>query len=367
MARKPVDNALDALDNAYKHFFRRWKLFTLGLLKKSKVGYPRFKRRGKSRDSFAIQDQSFRAEPRAIKLGKIGMVRTHQYVLPVPLTGRPSPKSTRYLQGRVLRLVVSRRNDRWFCAIMVERERPAPEVRTKGRVVGVDLGLSHVITTSSDEVFAPSPQIDRKLKKLRRLQRSLERREPGSNGHAKQMIKIGALHSKVSDTRAHYLHRVANHLVENYDTIVIEGYDVQDLGLRSGPTRGQRGSAGVRRKIMQSGLGELRRLVEYKSAWNGVDVCVVNGKTDQTCSKCSYINKHMRVRRDSKFSCEQCGHTSTRQKNTAEYLARIGRGELPPPEFLDLGPESRHGQSNLKSRETESSAVEAKSTRKTGR
>jgi len=342
LMRNTVTYALDAVDDAFKNFFRRLKL---GI---KPYGFPRFKKKGDCRDSFTIQDQSFRAEPRAIKLGKMGMIATHEYIVPTPTVRRKivarqrmisgyavtehvsetvgNPGQTRYLTGRVLRIVVSRQNNKWFAAIMVERERLAPPLRPKN-VIGVDMGTSRMITTSEGERFPASPELDRLAKRLRKLQRSQERKDPTSKNYAKQAVEIAAMQRKVADRRNHYIHGLANHLVDNYSVVVMENFDVRELAKRSGPTRGKRGAAIARRRIMQSGFGELRRVVAYKARWRGAKLTLVSGRTDQTCAACLVANEAMRERTDSKFSCPSCGHKTTRQDNTAQLLARVGRGE----------------------------------------
>lgn len=318
LVRNTVTYALDAVDDAYKHFFRRVR-------EGGVPGHPRFKAKGKCRDSFTVQDQSFRAEPRAIKIAKIGMVKTHQYVLPSPRSDQPNPSNTRYLQGRVLRIVVSRHADRWYASIMVERERPDPPAPT-GDVVGIDLGISHAITTSAGHTLAPTHMLARREKRLKKLQRSHARQENGSKNKAARTTEIARMHKAVVDARADHLHKATRQLVADHGTVVVEGYDVRSLGRRDGPTRGHAGASQKRRRIMQTGLGELRRQLEYKGKWHGAHVVVTEPTlaTDQTCSRCGCVNEHMKLRTDSRFSCIGCGHTDTRQRNTAELLAQIG-------------------------------------------
>lgn len=321
LVRNTVTFALDAVDDAYKNFFRRVR-------EGGVPGHPRFKAKGKCRDSFTVQDQSFRAQPRAIKIAKIGMVKTHQYVLPVPQSGRLNHGNTRYLRGRVLRIVVSRHADRWYASIMVEREREDPPPAS-GDVIGVDLGIAHVATTSQGERFQPTHMLARREKRMKKLQRSHARQQNGSKNKAARTTQIACLHKAVVNARADHLHKTSRALVAKHGTIVVEGYNVRSLGERKDPTRGQPSASDKRRRIMQTGMGELRRQLEYKGKWHGAEISVTdpNFASDQTCSRCGTTNEHMKARADSRFSCTACGHTDTRQRNTADLLARIGRGE----------------------------------------
>lgn len=365
LQRNTVTYALTAVDDAFKAFFRRVKNCT------PPYGFPRFKKKGDCRDSFTLQDQSFLAEPRAIRLGKIGMVRTCQYVLPTPTVrsvGRSQPQS-HWLRGRVLRIVVSRQADRWYASLMVERERADPEL-VQGDCVGIDLGINHAATISDGRVLEPSqvsqPALVRGardpdngmsravqlLRRLAHLERIKSKKLPGSKQRQRVVDKIARLQKHIADARGNHLHNASKLVSTTASVVVTEGYNVRELGMRTGPTRGQANASDTRRRMMTTGLGELRRQFEYKSKWYGsrFEKTDPHYPSDMTCSVCGHVNEHMRERSDSRFDCKNCGHASSRQMNTAGLLARIGRGEpfsaapvAPVPQQSSLGRKSRRG------------------------
>ena len=64
-------------------------------------------------------------------------------------------------------------------SVQVEQAREAPT--TSGPIVGVDLGVK-TLATLSDGTVLPNPRhLKRRLKKLKRLQKAVTRKQKGSN------------------------------------------------------------------------------------------------------------------------------------------------------------------------------------------
>jgi putative transposase len=158
-------SALTDLNIAFERFFKglngegpRW-------------GYPKFKRKGE-RDSARIYEVTL--EERHLRIPNIGRVRLQE------------TRTEHGFQGRVLSATISRRADRWFVSLCVEREReivlPRPVLKPRD-VVGVDLGLAAAAVTHDGEgtrVVAPKQALRTNLAKLRRLDRQLARKQRGS-------------------------------------------------------------------------------------------------------------------------------------------------------------------------------------------
>lgn len=362
LCRRAVEQSLKAVDFAFANFFRRLREDI------RPYGYPKFKKKGECRDSFSLQVQNFwdHVQPWAFKLDKIGMLRTQEQLVPTPdvvvmrgerrmvpanqiLTfpdGSPRPfvpeTKHRWIRGVINKVAISRHADKWYAAIMVTRAQPIPEP-VHGPVVGVDLGLAHVVTVSDGRQFAPSDHLERQLKRLRRLQRKAQRQydakanasDPDSGERKKQLAKVSKLHKHVADCRERMLHDVTTTLATQHRTVVTEGFDVRALGEKKGPTRRKKGARVRRRRIMSSGLGEIRRMLDYKSRWYGSSHLSFEGVTDQMCSVCGHVNEHMKGELSPKFNCVSCGHRDLRQKNTADLLERVGRGDPPQKEAAE--------------------------------
>ncbi len=331
LIRSVVTYALAAADDAYKNFFRR-------LIEKKKsgkgYGFPRFKKRGRCRDAFTLQEQSFRADPRKIKLAKIGMVRVKQYVHPTADAKGAACLASgkhRYLEGRVLRIIVSRVADRWFATLMVERNRPDP-LPVRGPVIGVDFGTRRRITTSDGGEEAAGRHLERKIDRLAHLQRLLQRKLDGeikgTKRREKMQMKIARLHKEIADARRDALHKISHRLATTSSTVVVEGFAIDKL-VRSigdpqdGATRSRRRwksfrKRDARRRIYDASWGELRRQLEYKTKWYGSQLVVTDplAPTDRQCHRCGHVNAEPE-HPTNEFHCSSCGHATTRQINTA--------------------------------------------------
>jgi putative transposase len=72
-------------------------------------------------------------------------------------------------------------------------------------------------------------------------------------------------------------------------------------------------------------MGELRRQIEYKAKWNGVNVSVADRffPSSKLCSKCGIIKDDLKLS-DRTYICE-CGNIIDRDLNAAINLAALGR------------------------------------------
>lgn len=165
-----------------------------------KSGYPKFKRKGE-RDSARFYEVTL--EERHLRLPNVGRIRLKESC------------SERGFQGRVLSATVRRRADRWFVSLCVEQERELVEpksVRLPSDVVGVDLGLKNAAVIHDGEatrVIEPQQALRKNLRKLRRLNRQLARKQKGSANREKAKLELARLHyripanSRITSTSSH--------------------------------------------------------------------------------------------------------------------------------------------------------------------
>ena len=122
------NQAILNLGRAFDSFFRDLKKPK----KERHFRYPQFKKKGK-RDSFALWNDQFALEGARIRIPCLGWVRMAE-----PLRHA----------GRVMGAVVSRVADRWTVSVQVDVEQAPVRHPAAGTVVGVDLGVSTLMTLS---------------------------------------------------------------------------------------------------------------------------------------------------------------------------------------------------------------------------
>jgi putative transposase len=206
-------SALKDLDGAFERFFKSLRG------EGSKSGFPKFKRKGE-RDSARLYE--IELSERHIRLPKIGQVRIKEM------------RSKRGFEGRILSATITRRADRWFCSLAVERKReivlPKP-VKRPSDVVGVDLGLRSAAVIHDGvetHVVEPRRALRNKLRRMRRLSRQLSRKQKGSRNRKKTRRDLARLHYKISCQRQDYLHQLSSSLAKTKSVIVLEDLHVRE-------------------------------------------------------------------------------------------------------------------------------------------
>jgi putative transposase len=112
------------------------------------------------------------------------------------------------------------RYDVSFCA-----EVETSLLRITHRVVGVDLGLTHLATLSTGEKIPNPKRYHARLKYLRQQQRCLARRQKDSRRREKQRLRVARVHARVRQERQYALHALTTRLVREFDLIFIDGMD----------------------------------------------------------------------------------------------------------------------------------------------
>jgi putative transposase len=98
---------------------------------------------------------------------------------------------------------------------------------------------------------------------------------------------------------------------------------IEDLNV-SGMTRNRR----LARAISDQGFGQARRMLGYKTAWNGGSLIVANRwyPSSKTCSACGAAKAKLTLSKRT-YRCEPCGLILDRDVNAARnllYLAASG-------------------------------------------
>ena len=278
--------AIIQLGKAFENFFAH------------RAGYPRPRRKG-VHDRFSVTNDQFRVKNKHIHIPKLGWVRMREALR---------------FTGRTISATVSRHAGKWYVSITIDTpESPLPPAENQG-VVGVDLGVSALATLSNGEVFTGPKALRTLLARLRRLSRSLTRKVRGSRNRDKAKLKLGRMHARIGSLRREGLHQLTTSIARRFHTIGIEDLNV----------KGMLSNRRLSRAIADMGFYELRRQLEYKVAWRGGQVVVVDRwyPSSKTCSCCGYRveNLTLDVRQ---WTCPGCGASHDRDLNAATNLMNM--------------------------------------------
>lgn len=288
-----TESAFANCDSAFQHFFRR--------VKKGKTpGYPKFKARG-IRDSFQLRN--VKVYPDCVRLTRIGLVRLkeHDYI---------PENASRY--GTYA--TISKRAGRWFISVLVEEE--MAQIETSGKVVGVDFGIKDLAVCSNGKVFENPRHIKSAKRKLARLQRDLARRTKGGANWKKTKAKLQQTHFDVANARQHTQHQISSYLTHKLKPSIIVLEDLNVNGMMKNHCLAQ--------AIGDVGFYELRRQIEYKAHWLGIEVVLASQwyPSTKTCSRCGGHKPEITLTHRV-YHCDHCGLEINRDLNAAKNLAAL--------------------------------------------
>jgi putative transposase len=309
--------------------------------RKGRVGFPRRKKKGRSRDSFRLRNRqstggsfSIRVGDghlRSVRLPKIGMIRVHddtrrlrRLLRPVR---QPDPDTGQLVlapRARVLSATIARHGQRWYVSLNIEAPDLHPQRRhlrrsenDHGGWVGLDRGLAAcavAATADGTEVGrwqAPTP-LQRGMAGLRRRAQAVSRAQPRSRNRAKAVRRLSREHVRIADIRRSFLHEVSIRLVQTHDRLCLEDLAVANL-IRN---------KHLSRAIGDAGWAELARQVTYKQAWRDGQVLVADRwfPSTRTCSRCGLVKQRIGLA-ERVFCCDGCGLVMDRDRNAAANLA----------------------------------------------
>ena len=239
-------------------------------LKPKKSGIPQFKRRDDHTDAFSFVGRECRVEPRRVRLPKIGWVRVRGLDVPAG--------------ADLKQIAVTQESTGWH--VSVQFEAPVKEFAAPSRpVIGIDHGLTTLSAWASGEKIEPPRYARKAEKRIRRLNRERDRRRKGSINRRRTVVRLGREHRLVRNLRQDFLHKLTNRMVDTF-----EGFAVEDLNLKAlMKTR-------LAKSFADASLGELLRMLRYKSEWACREWRVIGRYTRSTgvCPDCDWIGPRLR-------------------------------------------------------------------------
>ncbi|MFI6595472.1 RNA-guided endonuclease InsQ/TnpB family protein [Nonomuraea sp. NPDC050536] len=304
---------LRRLDKTFAAFFRR-------LREGRTPGFPRFKGRGWfhmvewPKDGDGCRWDSQPDHPTTfVRLQGVGHVRVHQH---------------RAVRGRIKTISVKREGVRWYVILACD-EVPARPLPATGEVVGLDLGVASLVSTSDGEHLANPRHFAASADRLAVAQRDLARKKRGSTRRRKAVARVSALYAKVRRQRLDTAHKTALRLVRGYDILVHEDLRIANLTRSASGTVGQPGhnvaqKAGLTRSILDASWGVFLTILTHKAESAGRELIAVEPRnTSRTCARCRHCAKENRSSQ-AEFRCTACGHSAHADVNAAVNILRAG-------------------------------------------
>lgn len=282
------------LDKAFQNFFRRVK-------SGETPGYPRYKGRDQF-DSFGLKEYTngFKIDGRRLKVSGIGRIAVRWH---------------RAIVGAIKTVRITRRAGKWYACFACECETEA--LPRTGEVVGIDVGISHLLATSDGE-FVENPRWYRAGQKdLRRVQRSVARRKKGGRNRRKTVLQLQRHHERVKNRRQDFLNKVAHRLISRYDALALEDLRIKNM------VRNHH----LSKSIMDAGWNYLLQRLHSKAESAGRVVQLVNpAYTSKSCSACGAVFENLTL--SGRWVDCACGLSLDRDHNAAVNIlcrSRLGQ------------------------------------------
>ena len=181
--------------------------------------------------------------------------------------------------------------------------------------IGLDAGITSLVTTSDGEKIANPKHFNNKYRKLRAAQKTLSRRQKGSKNREKARIVVARILAQIKDSRKDFLHKLTTQLIRENQVIAVE-----DLAVRNMVK-----NRSLARSIYDAGWGELVRQLEYKSQWYGRELVKVDRffPSSKRCGNCGKVNDKLplSVR---EWECPECRTTHDRDINASRNILAAG-------------------------------------------
>ena len=308
------------LDVAFTNFFKKSKNF------------PKFKSKHNNNHSFEI--------PQNVK------VENNKLIIPKFKEGIKIVVD-RVHKGEIKQATISKKpSGKYFVSILCEtNELPKKKSKIVSQTtLGIDLGLTHFITTSDAIKYENHKFLNKSLKKLKKYQKSLSKKVKGSANRNKQRIKVAKIYEKITNQRLDFLHKLSSKLISENQTICIEDLNV----------KGMIKNHNLAKSISDASWTTFVQFLTYKSEWNGVNLLKIGRfqPSSKMCS-CGEINHNLSLS-DRIWTCNHCNTTHDRDilaanniKNFALNALGSERPDVMPTESKSLDPRGSRKPINL--------------------
>jgi len=285
----PLQQGLRHLQQAFSNFFA------------GRAKYPNFKKK-RNGGSAEFTKSAFR-----YKDGNVSLAKCSE---PLPI------RWSRKLPNGVIPSTVTvslTPSGRWHVSLLVDVEiKPLPK---KAKNVGIDLGITSLITTSDGDKIANPKTFKAKYRRLRKAQKALSGKQKGSCNREKARLNVARIHAQIVDARTDFLQKLTTQLIRDNQVIVVE-----DLAVKNMVKNHKLANA-----ISDASWSEMVRQLKYKSEWYGRELVKIDRwfPSSKRCSHCGHIVEKMPLE-IRQWECPECSAEHDRDINASVNILAAG-------------------------------------------
>ena len=304
-------NAKQNLRSALDNFFKSKN----GKRKGKKVHFPKKHKKSKSKLRYTTNNQNgtVRLEGNRLKLPKIGFIDVVLH---------------RQLEGDITSCTVEQTRDgKYYASISVKVENSETITKHKSfndlKVIGIDMSFSSFAVDSDSTSDHTKSKYVRNYraneKKRSRLNKSLSRKAKGSSNREKARMKLAKLDRHIANCRMDFAHKLSRFYSDNYDIIVLEDINLQDMG----KVKGKKGKKKMHfgKSVNDLGFGMFKDFLSYKCKENDSIILYADKwfASSKICHECGSKNDLLTLS-DREWVCPTCGCIIDRDLNAALNL-----------------------------------------------
>ncbi|MCH9055822.1 transposase [Synechococcus sp. PCC 6716] len=286
----PLQQGLRHLQSAFSNFFA------------GRAKYPNFKKK-RNGGSAEFTKSAFKWKDGKVFLAKCSEPLNIRWSRSLPDGVEPSTVTIRLNAA-----------GQWYISLRFDDPRDLT-LPPSANAVGLDVGISSLVTLSTGEKIANPKHFDRRYKRLRMAQKSLSRKQKGSRNYEKARRKVAKTHQQISNARKDHLHKLTTRLIHENQMIVVESLAVKNMVKH--PT--------LARAISDTGWGEMVRQLEYKAQWYGRTLIKLDRwfPSSKRCGNCGHIVERLPLN-IREWDCPNCGAHHDRDMNAAINMLAVG-------------------------------------------
>ena len=286
--------------NAYFKFFK-------GLSEK-----PKWKSRKKNSPKFYQDTEKTKFQDSKVRIEKIGWVKLSEKDR-IPENGKYTNPRVKY-DGL-----------HWYITVGIEVVQET--IKLTGESIGIDVGVKNLAICSNIEEPYKNINKTKKVKKLERTLRRLQRKvskKYEKNKEGRSYVKTGniikleknirKLHKRLGNIRTDNRQKVTTEIVKTKPIrVVMESLNIS----------GMMKNKHLSKAIAQQGLYEFKQMMQYKCNRQNTEFVEADKwyPSSKTCSECGHVKTNLSLS-EREFRCESCGAVIDRDKNASVNLSR---------------------------------------------
>lgn len=238
----------------------------------------------------------------------------------------------REVKGRIVSATISRTSsNKYYISLICEDEIERKILNKSNSIISINLGLRQYITflkSNNETGKFENPKILKKYQnRIDFYNKELSRRKKGGQNWKKTKIKINKIYEKVANTRNYFLNNITTKIIKENDVIIIPDIKVKEESKKIKENSNCNAqSKNINRNLLDIGIYDFRRMLEYKAEMYGRKVIIVKDykKLDKICSNCGEERETNTQIIDNKWKCNKCNTVQDRNINILKNLMKEG-------------------------------------------